>query len=102
MRFALIFAFVSSVFFHTDPADARPSDEPTAQARKPSKAQKRRAARKAKLARQGTKSTRKAKKAAKIEVADKAQIEVDEDEAPDPAPKVEARPAVKRGAVPQA
>jgi hypothetical protein len=106
MRFALILAFVSSVFFHPDFAEARPGADSGAdasvQARKPTKVQKRRAARsaakaKAKPTRKGVKATRKAR-GKPDKVADRVEVE---DESPASAPKVEARPPVKHAPVAQ-
>lgn len=94
MRFALILAFICSVAFPIETADARPGGVASAQARKPPKAHKRRA--KAKKRSKHTKASRKARvKAREVAVADDADT-------PDPAPTVDALPPVRRAPVAQA
>ena len=99
MRLTLILlAFVSSVFFHTDPAAARPKADSTAQARKQPKVQKRRAARSAAKPKPSSKGG-KASRTAKVRTDEAAnQGEAEQVAA---APKVEA-PLVKRAPVAQA
>ena len=104
MRFALLIAFVCSVAFHTEIAEARPGAVASEQARKP-KAHKRRAAKGAKAkTTKHTKSARKAKakaRAKEVAVADDEAADV-ATEAPDPVPAVQAAPPAKREAVAQA
>jgi hypothetical protein len=89
MRFALIAAFVSSVFFTTERAEARPDGDSIVEARKPQKVQRR-------TARPVAKKATKKVAAKKKDVADE---EV-------PAPKAEVAkaepPAIKRAPVAQA
>jgi hypothetical protein len=106
MRFAFILAFVSSVFFHTATADARPGSDPVAQARtsKGKKHRAHRSAAKAKRGSKGTKASRKAKRKARSEpkTEDVAAADDAEEAAPAREVEVDETPAVKGAAVAQA
>ncbi len=96
MRFAVIVAFIGSVLFHVDLAEARSGGAPSAAARETPKAKKRHA--KATKAKARAKKTKKgAKRAVKAPVETEDEDDVVKTEAETPAPPREVAPARSHG-----